>query len=177
MVAPDQPSPEAFKLAESVVILEFLADLFPESGLLPADPVARAKARFFITAFDATVFEGFKGFFFMGAPAATLIDGIDALQKLLPATGFAAGEKWSIADIAVAPIFARIVMLLGNDLGRYPVGEGKKTLEVLRGAKFDRFNKYLEDLKAQPSFKTTWDEVRFSIWIHMLSLPLTRFLS
>ena len=160
MVAPDQPSPGAFKLVESVVIIEFLADLFPESGLLPADPVARAKARFFITAFDTTVFAGFKGFFFMGAPAATLVDGIDALQKLLPATGFAAGEKWSIADIVAAPFLVRIVMLLNNDLGKYPVGEGKKTLEVLRGAKFNRFNKYLEDLKAQPSFKATWDEVR-----------------
>ena len=61
---PDEPSPESFKLRESLVILEFLADLFPEAGLLPTDPVLRAKARLFANDVDAHVFEGFKAYFF-----------------------------------------------------------------------------------------------------------------
>ncbi|EKM51495.1 uncharacterized protein PHACADRAFT_261658 [Phanerochaete carnosa HHB-10118-sp] len=157
-VSPERPSPESTKLRESGVILEFLADLFPESSLLPKDPVLRAKARLFIAVFDAQVYEGFKGYFFVREPAAKLISGLDALQKQLPASGFATGEKWTSADMAVAPFLVRIFFFLENDLGVYPAGEGKKTLEVLRDEKFARLNKYLEDLKAQSSFKATWDE-------------------
>ncbi|EKM49075.1 uncharacterized protein PHACADRAFT_265855 [Phanerochaete carnosa HHB-10118-sp] len=164
-VDPEQPSPESTKLRESGVILEFLADLFPDSGLLPKDPVLRAKARLFITVVDGQPFEGFKGYFFMREPATKLIDGLDALQKQLPATGFAVGEKWTIADIAIAPFLARIFLLLENDLGVYPAGDGKKTLEILRGEKFARLNKYYEDVKAQSSFKATWDEdTQTTIW-------------
>ena len=47
-VPPDQPSPESAKIAESLVLLDFVADLFPDSHLLPKDPVQRARARFFI---------------------------------------------------------------------------------------------------------------------------------
>ncbi|KAG2364201.1 hypothetical protein BDR07DRAFT_1375254 [Suillus spraguei] len=44
---PDDPSSLSTKIAESNVILEFLADLYPDSGLLPKDPVLRAKGRDF----------------------------------------------------------------------------------------------------------------------------------
>ena len=47
-VPPDQPSPDSTKIAESLVLVEFVGDLFPESGILPKDPVKRAQARFFI---------------------------------------------------------------------------------------------------------------------------------
>ncbi|KAH7925069.1 hypothetical protein BV22DRAFT_465355 [Leucogyrophana mollusca] len=42
-VPPEDPSPLSEKLAESAVVLEFVADIYPESGLLPKDPVLRAK--------------------------------------------------------------------------------------------------------------------------------------
>ncbi|RUS33737.1 thioredoxin-like protein [Jimgerdemannia flammicorona] len=35
-------------IAESLVIIELVADLYPGSGLLPADPIKRAEIRFFI---------------------------------------------------------------------------------------------------------------------------------
>jgi len=40
---PEHPSAESAKIAESLVILEFIADLYPDSGLLPKDPVERAR--------------------------------------------------------------------------------------------------------------------------------------
>ncbi|EKM51525.1 uncharacterized protein PHACADRAFT_212170 [Phanerochaete carnosa HHB-10118-sp] len=164
-VDPEQPSQESTKLRESGVILEFLADLFPDSGLLPKDPVLRAKARLFITVIDGQFFEGFKGYFFMREPATKLIDGLDALQKQLPATGFAVGEKWNIANITITPFLACIFLLLKNNLGVYPAGDGKKTLEILCGEKFARLSKYFEDLKAQPSFKAVWDEdIQITFW-------------
>ncbi|EKM56306.1 uncharacterized protein PHACADRAFT_253365 [Phanerochaete carnosa HHB-10118-sp] len=157
-VSPEQPSPESAKLRESRVILEFLADVFPDSGLLPQDPVLRARARLFIAVFDAQVFDAFKAYFWMNEPVTKLLDALDALQKLLPATGFVAGEKCGIADIAVAPLLSTMVALLENDLGVYPVGDGRNTLEVLRGEKFARFSTYIDDLQAQPSFKAVWNK-------------------
>ncbi|KAG2738771.1 hypothetical protein P692DRAFT_201904348 [Suillus brevipes Sb2] len=47
-VAPENPSPESTKLAESLILVEFIGDLYPSSNIVPADPVLRAKARFFI---------------------------------------------------------------------------------------------------------------------------------
>src|ERR1700761_1379909 len=54
---PENPSAESAKITESLVILEFIADLYPDSGLLPKDPVERARVRFFIDAFTANVFK------------------------------------------------------------------------------------------------------------------------
>ncbi|KAL1941828.1 hypothetical protein VTO73DRAFT_6828 [Trametes versicolor] len=166
--ASEDPSPEAAKINESTVILEFLADIFPEAKLLPTDPVQRAQARLVIATWEAKGFEGFKDFFFMYAqatsPEKTLLDGLDAFQARLPATGFAVGE-WSNADSAVAPFLLRAELLLKNDLGTYPVGEGKKLYEVLQGPRFARLRKYLEDVKEHPTIKTTWDEaLQFGIW-------------
>ena len=158
-VSPDTPSDESTKLAESLIILEFLADLFPESNLLPKDPVQRAKSRFFANAFDTKVFPGFRNFIFVGGSSKDLIDGLEAIQKLLPPTGFIAGDKLTIGDMAVAPFLARTYMLLGADLGKYPVGEGKKALEILRSDRFARLEQYWKDIQEQPSWKATWDEV------------------
>lgn len=164
-VKPEEPSPESFKLRESLVILEFLADLYPEAGLLPADPVLRAKARLFASDVDAHVFEGFKAFFFMREPASKLLDALDRFQQQLPARGFAVGDKWTLADMAAAPFLVRTYLLLEHDLGVYPAGEGPKTLALLRGERFARLNQYLADLRAQPSFKATWDEAaQVAIW-------------
>lgn len=94
----------------------------------------------------------------MGKSPTLVVDVLRTLQSRLPEEGFAVGE-WSIADIAAAPFLARFVMLLENDLGKYPVGEGKKAFEALKQPEFGRIMRYLDDLKARPSFKATYDEV------------------
>ncbi|RPD55578.1 hypothetical protein L226DRAFT_490053 [Lentinus tigrinus ALCF2SS1-7] len=157
---PEDPSPEAVKLTKSLVIVEFLADLFPEGKLRPSDPVQLASARLFVALFDAKVFEAFKNYFFMAtAQASDLLAALEFIQARLPPTGFAVGE-FSIADVAAAPFLARIVLLLEHDIGMYPVGDGKKTLEELRKPKFARLMKYIADLKARPSFQASYDEAQ-----------------
>ena len=149
-------------LVESIVILEFLNETFPTAHLLPSDPILRANARIFISILDHKLFEGYRDFFFIGSsPATGLLAAFETLQQRLPPIEkgrFAVGE-WSIADIAAGPLLVRIVMMLEHDLGKYNKGEGPKTLEVLRGPKYQRIMQYLEDVKEWPSFKTTWDEV------------------
>ena len=103
----------------------------------------------------------FRTFARQGESSAQFLEAIAALQARLAPSGFAVGE-FSLADVAIAPQVLRLIPMLENEYGRYPVGEGKKVLEALRGPKYARFMQYIEDLAARPSVKATYDEVRAS---------------
>ncbi|RPD55575.1 glutathione S-transferase [Lentinus tigrinus ALCF2SS1-7] len=156
-VPPDQPSPESVKIAESLVLVEFIADLFPSSGILPKDPVKRAQARFFIEGVSSKFIPAWFGFQMRNAPAEDVYKALEYLQSLLPESGFAVGE-FSAADIAIAPFLARARVSLLNEIGAFPEGEGKKVYAEITGSKFARFAKYQEDLFNRESFKATFDE-------------------
>ncbi|KAF9008328.1 hypothetical protein BDQ17DRAFT_1237044 [Cyathus striatus] len=157
-VPADQPSPESEKIAESYTLLEFVADLNP--SLLPKDAVGRAKARFFVEQAVAQVFPTYSGFVFRGESPENFLKGVEILQNLLPAEGYAVGKQWTIADAAITPHLARAQVLLKNDLGPYEAGLGKKTYETLQNdPKFARFRKYFNDVKSRDSFKETFHEV------------------
>lgn len=159
-VPADQPSPECTKLVESLVLVEFIADLFPESGILPKDPVLRAKARLFVDAVSNKVSPAQAAVLIRGEDPEQLVQAYEAVQALLPPQGFAIGE-FSAADIAIAPFLARIELNLANDLGGFPAdqGEGPKILELLRAPKLARLQQYFKDIQARPSFVTTFDKV------------------
>ncbi|KAM5541844.1 hypothetical protein V8D89_004573 [Ganoderma adspersum] len=156
-VPADQPSPESAKIAESLVLVEFVGDLFPASGIVPADPVARAQARFFIEGVSSKFSPAYFALQMRGAPAADLYAALEYLQALLPAEGFAVGA-YSMADIAITSFLARARLSLTNDIGAWEAGEGPKIWETITTGKFARLAKYIDDLFARESFKTTWDE-------------------
>ncbi|KAL0579599.1 hypothetical protein V5O48_002371 [Marasmius crinis-equi] len=159
-VPPDQPSDESVKLAESHILVEFIADLFPNSGILPSDPVERAKARFFIDTFTTKLAPAYVGFFLRGEPFEGVLKGFEALQALLPPEDkgkYAIGNQFSIADIAVAPFAARLETALPNDLGLIGPGEGKRLWDVFqKDARFERFRRYARALFERESFKQTY---------------------
>ncbi|KAI0699166.1 hypothetical protein C8T65DRAFT_729108 [Cerioporus squamosus] len=157
---PDQPSAESAKLGESLALIEFVADIFPESGLHPADPVVRARARMINNFFDTRFFPLFWDFFFEGKPEARapLLEVVETLQGLLPETGFAVGI-WSMADVAIAPFLVRLPMQLENDIGKQSTEEGNKMLRALREPRFTRMMTYIQEVKQRPSWKATYDEV------------------
>lgn len=160
-VSPDQPSPDSAKIAESLILLEFVADLYPSSGLLPSDPVSRARIRFFIDTFSTKFAPSYHGALLQGGSFDATLAAIEALQEQLPKDGkYLLGDQFTIADAAVAPFLGRAEVALSNDFGKYPVGEGKKVWETLSTSpKYARFWKYFQDLKARDSFKSTFDEV------------------
>lgn len=167
---PDQPSPESVKLPESLVLVEFVADLFPESGILPKDPVLRAKARLFIDAvsnkFNPAQFQVLG----TGADPELLVTAFEQIQALLPPTGFAIGE-FSIADIAIAPFLGRLELALSNDLGAWPEGQGQgeKISNLLQQPKLARINEYSKAVQSRPSFVSTWDPVsRLLPWLVLM---------
>ncbi|KAH8105169.1 hypothetical protein BXZ70DRAFT_998347 [Cristinia sonorae] len=158
-VPADQPSPQSFKISESLVLTEFVAEVYADANLIPKDPVQRAKVRFFMDA-AANKFEPlFFGYTFTGSvDQAGLIKGLEEFQTLLPKEGYAVGE-WSIADAVVTPFVGRLFLALENDLGRYPVGEGPKTLEIIKtDPKLERIRKYMDDVTSRESFMSTFDK-------------------
>ncbi|TFY68666.1 hypothetical protein EVG20_g3469 [Dentipellis fragilis] len=159
-VSPENPSPESVKLAESLVLLEFAVDLYPNSGLSPKEPVDRARARLFIDR-TSTVFTSLYAFMLRGGAVEALVDSLRNLQTLLPpGGGWALGSDFTFADAAVAPFIGRIEVYLRNDLGKYPVGQGPKLYrQLFEDAEFARLQQYWKDISARPSFKATYDEV------------------
>ncbi|KAI0367968.1 thioredoxin-like protein [Pilatotrama ljubarskyi] len=153
----DQPSPESKKVIESMAILEFLADIFPEAKLLPTDPILRAKARTFVEIYRNYVADEFREAFFLGKPVEGILQALQKLQNALPPTGFAAGE-WSIADAAVAPFVTRLELFLRTRLGAYSEEDWKKLLEALDSDKFSRITHYIRDIREGPSFKKSWGD-------------------
>lgn len=155
-VSPDTPSEESVKLAESGVLLEFVADI---SGLLlPKDAVSRAKARFFIETATAKFSPAFYGAVARGESPEGILTVIETIQALLPAEGYAVGE-YTIADAAITPLFARANVALKNDIGAYDAGEGVRVYNILQSdPKFARFRKYYDDVTARDTFKETFHE-------------------
>lgn len=154
----EEPAPGTVCVPESRVILEYLADVFPHSGLLPADPALRARARLFMHSMETKFIPAFVGFLFMGAPVSAILGAVEALQKSLPAEGFVLGD-WSIADAAFAPFFLRLDTLLENGLGLYERSAGEEAYAALHSEPFARIQRWIADNLARPSMQRTWDEV------------------
>jgi glutathione S-transferase len=83
-VPPDQPSPESVKIAESLILVEFVADLNPDCPILPKDPVERAKVRFFIDAVSNKFLPTYMGPVARGQSFEPFWDALEQSQALLP---------------------------------------------------------------------------------------------
>ncbi|KAI0325281.1 thioredoxin-like protein [Cubamyces sp. BRFM 1775] len=163
-VPPDQPSPESVKLFESLPLLEFFVDVFPEANFLPADPVLRAKARAFIAIYENYVNNAFIDVLLYRKPVDTLLQGLEKLQATLPPTGFAIGE-WSMAEIGVVPFLARLFFYLEHDIGNCDEEGEKKMRDAFASKRFTRLKQYVQEASERPSFKTSWisDEYQLEI--------------
>lgn len=160
-VDPSTPSPESIKIAESLVLKEFLNDLVPEKGLLPSDPVKRARARFFIEAFSSKVSAPWFAAISKGEDPSGILLARDLLVELLPkgVSAYAVGE-FSLADAAVIPFLARALAALKNDVGSYDEGKGKALYDTIQGeAKYERLRRCYAPVAGRDSFKSTFFEV------------------
>ncbi|KAF9467508.1 hypothetical protein BDZ94DRAFT_1280206 [Collybia nuda] len=78
--APDQPLLESQKITESLILLEFVADI--SAKLLPKDPVQRARVRFFIDAVSISVAPLLHSIAVLGETPKNLYKGLETLQSL-----------------------------------------------------------------------------------------------
>ncbi|KAG2065439.1 thioredoxin-like protein [Suillus decipiens] len=158
-VEPDDPSSLSAKIAESNVILEFLADIYPDSGLLPKDPILRAKVRFFIDATTKHIEGAWYAFFRGNEQYDNVLKGIEFVQELLEeGRNFAVGDHYTIADACISSQLKALKIITENDIGQFPVGMGYKLGEELKGPKFAKFMEYAQRMLGRPSLKHTYDE-------------------
>ncbi|KAG0696305.1 hypothetical protein DFH29DRAFT_1072147 [Suillus ampliporus] len=133
-VDPEDPSPLSAKISESNVILEFVADLYPDSGLLPKDPIQRSDVCFFIKVATKHIEGPFYGFLRGQESYENVLKGIECIQGLLEeGKDFAVGDHYTIADACIIPHLARLKIAIETDLGKFPVGMGYKLGEELKG--------------------------------------------
>lgn len=159
IVDPENPSPLSTKIAESSVILEFLADLYPDSGLLPKDLVLRAKVRFFNDATTKHIEGPFYDFILGRGSYENVVKGIEFVQGLLEeGKDFAVGDHYTIADACISPCSAWLKVVTETDIGKFPVGMGSKLGEELKKPKFTKFTKYVDRMLERPSLKQIYDE-------------------
>ena len=111
----------AFCLPESVVIMEYLEERYPEPALLPADPAERAAVRLAIWRFDAhlgddyyAVRRGDEG------GADRLEERLRRLDAVLEGQPYIGGASYSLADHAYLPWLVRAEANLGVDLAQFP---------------------------------------------------------
>jgi glutathione S-transferase len=131
-------------------IVQLVAELFPESGLLPSDPVERAKARFFIDVVNNQFRLAYVGYLRQGQPGSDVLKSAALLEKMLVGK-FALGDRFSVADVAFAPILLTATLA-------FEVKDPEGVLPQLQGHK--RLWQYLQDVKARPSVANLWNDVR-----------------
>ncbi|EIW78785.1 thioredoxin-like protein, partial [Coniophora puteana RWD-64-598 SS2] len=164
----DQPSPESVKLAESAVLLEFIADLYPGSGLMPSDPVQRAKVRFFHNTVDTVLIPALFTWLINSAPASTIVEALKKVQELLPDNGaFAIGDQFTIADASIAAIYVRIVLLAEKGLP----GEEQATgvLQALSTPELAKVKAYGDRLTSRASVASSWDKETSVAYLAMVA--------
>ena len=116
--------------------------------------------RLFITHVEGAILDAFRKRLFGTAPLADFLAALEALQARLAPEGYVlGGEQWSLADVAVAPLLLRTMMMLKFELGKSPHGEGKVVLDALKEPKFTRLMDYVKLLEARSSVQKTWNEV------------------
>ena len=99
-----------FVLSESDAIIEYVEETRKGPPLLPADPRARARARYASRIHDLRVEPRVRALFpFVGAPhgadaaLGALRDAITALPTLIAPSPFAAGKEFGLGDCGWAP--------------------------------------------------------------------------
>ncbi len=111
-------------LPESVVIMEFLEERYPEPPLLPPDPADRAFARLQIHR-DHELTDPYYAFRRGEDGAREQLDGaLGRLDRVLSSRRWLGGSEYGLADIAYVPWLLRARDTLGVGLGGFPALAG-----------------------------------------------------
>jgi glutathione S-transferase len=106
-----------FILPESLVIMEYLEERFPEPPLLPADPAERAFARLWLDRFDVRL--GGDYYALRRGEPSRLDERLGDLDAALHVQPFLSGREYGLADTGYVPWIVRARSNLGVVLEPY----------------------------------------------------------
>ncbi len=106
-----------FVLPESLVIMDYLEERFPEPALWPADPAERALARLWLDRFDPRL--GSDYYAERRGERSELGARLRELDAALEAQPFLTGREYGLADIGYVPWILRARSNLAVDLEPY----------------------------------------------------------
>ncbi|CAO3665072.1 unnamed protein product [Umbelopsis vinacea] len=147
---------DGYNIAESLVLVELINDLFPEKKLLPDNALKRAQIRFFVEYWASKISsQQFKLFglddsgrqAIYGELNAALARINDLLLEQAQEGPYFLGSEYSLADVNVAPFVYRLQFLLN----RFFKEDGE--LEAL--GKYPRLKQFFAGITERESFKAT----------------------
>jgi glutathione S-transferase len=103
-------------LPESVVIMEYLEERYPEPALWPADPAERALGRLWLERFDDRLGDAYYAVR-RGEPREQLDAKLDQLEGALEAQPYLSGREYGLADIGYVPWVLRAFDRFDLELG------------------------------------------------------------
>ena len=106
-----------FVLPESLVIMEYLEERFPEPSLWPADPEERALGRLWLDRFDVRL--GSDYYALRRGEPSRLEERLCYLDAALEAQPYLSGRQYGLADIGYVPWILRARSNLGVALETY----------------------------------------------------------
>ena len=106
-----------FVLPESLVIMEYLEERFPEPALWPVDPAERALGRLWLDRFDVRL--GGDYYALRRGDQSQLDERLRDLDAALEAQPFLSGRAYGLGDIGYVPWILRARSNLGVDLEPY----------------------------------------------------------
>jgi len=104
-------------LPESLVIMEYLDERFPEPPLWPADPAERAFGRLWLDRFDVRL--GSEYYALRRGEPSKLDERLRDIDAALEALPYLSGREYGLADIGYVPWILRARSNLGVDLEPY----------------------------------------------------------
>ncbi|MBA0614869.1 hypothetical protein Godav_015105, partial [Gossypium davidsonii] len=133
-------------ICESMIILEYIQEIWPQNSLLPADPYDRAIARFWIKFAEDKVnplaFAGFYG----EEQKKAIRDSLEMLETTeehaLRDKTFFGGDKIDLVDIAFGQLSQWLQMV-----------EDVTNVKLLDASKFPRLQRWINNFKQVPIIK------------------------
>ena len=101
-------------LYESNIINEYIDERFPHPQLMPADPVARSRARLFLFNFERELFvhvqtlENSNNAKAIEKAKPMIRDALTQLAPILLKNKYMLGDDFSMLDVAIAPLLWRL---------------------------------------------------------------------
>ncbi|KAK9462298.1 thioredoxin-like protein [Lipomyces oligophaga] len=144
-------------IIESAVTTEFIADLFPEAGLLPKDAFKLAQSRLMADRFMELIFPIYRKAVFASnlEVIPTIFGEIDKFVPYLinPSPFFGGSDHPILAEILIVPFISRLYLLLESEYSPKEVYTKLST-----DPKYKIFNDWSGALMASPGVAKTFDK-------------------